>query len=62
MRDGALVLDAVVGEVFSEPNWPLLESTYLEPPFAARLGARVGLGSTPTSEEFVAALRATRKG
>ena len=48
MRDGRIVLDGVPSEVFAEPAWPALASTYLEPPFAATLGARLGLGSTPT--------------
>jgi energy-coupling factor transport system ATP-binding protein len=62
MRDGRLVLDGTVADVFSEPNWPLLESTYLEPPLAARLGARLGFGSTPSVPSFVEALRASPRG
>ena len=50
MRDGRIVLDGTVGEVFGEPNWGVLESTFLEPPLPARLGA------TPTAAAFVAAL------
>ena len=38
MRDGRLVLDGSVGEVFGQQNWPTLESTFLEPPLSARLG------------------------
>jgi energy-coupling factor transport system ATP-binding protein len=57
MRDGRLVLDGSVDEVFGQQNWPTLESTFLEPPLSARLGARLGLGSTPNAEAFVAALR-----
>ena len=56
MRDGRIVLDGTVGEVFGEPNWGVLESTFLEPPLPARLGARLGLGATPTAAAFVAAL------
>ncbi len=56
MREGRLVLDGPVGEVFSEPNWGILESTFLEPPLPARLGARLGFGATPTAESFVTAL------
>ncbi|MEX2548209.1 MAG: ABC transporter ATP-binding protein [Chloroflexota bacterium] len=56
LRDGELVLDDTVNEAFGEDNWPILESTYLEPPLPARLGARLGLGSTPTTAAFVAAL------
>ena len=33
-----------------------LASTYLEPPLAARVGARLGLGSTPTEQSLVEAL------
>jgi energy-coupling factor transport system ATP-binding protein len=57
MRDGRLVLDGSVDEVFGQQNWPTLESTFLEPPLSARLGARLGLGSTPNAEAFVEALR-----
>jgi hypothetical protein len=32
--------------------------TYLEPPLAARVGARLGLGGTPTEKTLVAALAA----
>lgn len=56
MRDGRVVLDGSVADVFSEKNWSVLESTFLEPPLPARLGARLGLGATPTKETFVTAL------
>ena len=39
--------------VFDETAWPTLASTYLEPPLAARVGARLGLGSTPTEASLV---------
>jgi energy-coupling factor transport system ATP-binding protein len=58
MRDGRLVLDGPTGQVFSAANWPTLESTYLEPPLPAQLGARLGLGPTPSDATFVAALAA----
>jgi energy-coupling factor transport system ATP-binding protein len=57
MGSGRLILDGPTAEVFSEPNWPTLASTFLEPPFPARLGARLGLGATPTDAAFVAALQ-----
>ena len=57
MRAGRIVLDGAPGEVFAESNWGVLASTYLEPPLAARAGARLGLGSTPTIESLLAALR-----
>jgi len=48
MRDGRIVLDGNPAEVFAEPAWETLASTFLEPPLASRIGARLGLGSTPT--------------
>jgi len=38
--------------------WETLASTYLEPPLAARVGDRLGLGGTPTEADLVAALGA----
>jgi energy-coupling factor transport system ATP-binding protein len=57
MLDGGVVLDGSVAEVFGEQNWSVLESTFLEPPLSARLGARLDLGATPTVDAFVSALR-----
>jgi energy-coupling factor transport system ATP-binding protein len=56
MRDGRIVLDGTPGDVFAEPAWKTLRSTFLEPPLAARIGARLGLGPTPTDEALLAAL------
>ncbi len=56
MRAGRIVLDGAPAEVFAEPAWPTLASTYLEPPLAARVGARLGLGATPTDAALVEAL------
>jgi hypothetical protein len=56
MRAGAVVADGTPFEVFSPERAGLLASTGLEPPVAARLGARLGLGSTPTPEDLLAAL------
>jgi energy-coupling factor transport system ATP-binding protein len=56
MRDGRIVLDGTPGDVFGEPAWKTLGSTFLEPPLAARIGARLGLGPTPTDEALLAAL------
>jgi len=56
MRDGRIVLDGTPAEVFAESAWPTLASTFLEPPLAARVGARLGLGSTPTDAALEAAL------
>ena len=58
MRDGLVVLDGRPADVFAETAWPLLESTFLEPPLAARVGARLKLGSTPTDRDLLAALSA----
>jgi energy-coupling factor transport system ATP-binding protein len=56
MRDGRIVLDGTPAEVFAETSWPTLASTFLEPPLPARIGARLGLGSTPTDEALLAAV------
>jgi energy-coupling factor transport system ATP-binding protein len=58
MRAGSIVLDGTPAEVFDEPNRETLASTYLEPPLAATVGARLGVGRTPTEAALVAALRA----
>ena len=60
MRAGRIVLDGTPAAVFAEPTWPVLASTYLEPPLATRVGARLGLGSTPTEASLVEALDARR--
>jgi energy-coupling factor transport system ATP-binding protein len=57
MRDGQIVLDGSPGDVFAEPAWSTLASTFLEPPLASRIGARLGLGPTPTDEALLSALR-----
>ena len=57
MRAGTIVLDGSPAEVFAEEHWDLLASTYLEPTLAARAGARLGLGPTPTSDALIAALQ-----
>ena len=62
MREGRIVLDGAPDEVFAEAAWPTLASTFLEPPLAARVGARLGLGATPTDEELVEALAARGPG
>jgi energy-coupling factor transport system ATP-binding protein len=60
MRAGEVILDGSPETVFGEASWPVLASTYLEPPWPARLGAQLELGSTPTDASFVAALAARR--
>ena len=58
MGNGRVLLDGSPAEVFAETAWPTLASTYLEPTYAARVGARLGLGSTPTEADLVATLSA----
>ena len=58
MGGGRILSDGSPAEVFAESAWPVLASTYLEPPYAARVGARLGLGATPTEVALVAALTA----
>jgi len=58
MREGRIVLDGTPSEAFAEAAWPTLASTYLEPPLAALVGARLGLGATPTEASLVAAVEA----
>jgi energy-coupling factor transport system ATP-binding protein len=58
MRAGRIVLDGTPQAVFAEDAWPTLASTFLEPPLAARVGARLGLGATPTEAALVSALAA----
>jgi energy-coupling factor transport system ATP-binding protein len=58
MRAGRIVLDGTPGEVFAEESWATLASTFLEPPLPARLGARLGVGRTPTEAALVEAIAA----
>ena len=58
MRAGRIILDGTPAEAFAEAAWTTLASTYLEPPLAARVGARLGLGATPTEATLVGALTA----
>jgi len=58
MRAGRIVLDGTPADVFAAASWDVLASTYLEPPLAARVGARLGVGSTPTEASLVEALAA----
>jgi energy-coupling factor transport system ATP-binding protein len=60
MGAGRVILDGTPAEVFAEPAWPALRSTNLEPPLAARVGARLDLGPTPTEAALVAAIVARR--
>jgi energy-coupling factor transport system ATP-binding protein len=56
MRGGRLIADGSPGAVFAQSHWELLATTFLVPPLAARVGARLGLGETPTQEALLAAL------
>jgi energy-coupling factor transport system ATP-binding protein len=58
MRAGRISLDGPPADVFAEANWATLAATYLEPPLAARVGARLGLGSTPTEAALIDAVAA----
>ncbi|MEJ7749675.1 MAG: ABC transporter ATP-binding protein [Candidatus Limnocylindrales bacterium] len=56
MSGGRVTIEGGPASVFAEPAWPVLSSANLEPPHAARIGARLGLGSTPTEASLVDAL------
>jgi energy-coupling factor transport system ATP-binding protein len=60
MGAGTILLDGSPANVFAESAWPTLASTYLEAPLAARAGARLGLGATPTESSLVEALVSAR--
>ena len=60
MRAGRISLDGTPAEVYAEANWPALGETNLEPPLPARVGVRLGLGSTPTDAVLVEALAGRR--
>jgi energy-coupling factor transport system ATP-binding protein len=56
MRAGRIILDGPPSRVFAAESWDALRSTFLEPPLAAVVGDRLGLGPTPTDESLVTAL------
>jgi energy-coupling factor transport system ATP-binding protein len=58
LRAGKVILDGSPAEVFAPASREALASTFLEPPYAAVVGDRLGLGSTPTEASLVAALAA----
>jgi energy-coupling factor transport system ATP-binding protein len=62
MRAGRVILDGPPATAFAEEAWEALGSTYLEPPLAARVGARLGLGATPTDASLIEALAAPGSG
>ena len=57
MGDGRVILDGSPETVFGRDSWERLRSTFLEPPFAALVGDRLGLGPTPTERSLVEAMR-----
>jgi energy-coupling factor transport system ATP-binding protein len=57
MRDAKVVLDGSPEDVFAERNWIVLKSTNLGPPYAAQIGHKLDLGSTPTAASVIAELR-----
>jgi energy-coupling factor transport system ATP-binding protein len=61
LREGRVVLEGTPSSVFGEPSWEALRSTYLEPPLPAVIGARLGLGATPTDSALLAALSSARR-
>jgi energy-coupling factor transport system ATP-binding protein len=58
LRAGRVVLDGPPAEAFAAPAWEALRSTGLEPPAAAVLGERLGVGPVATEADLVAALAA----
>ena len=62
MRAGRVILDGAPAQVFARESWDALASTYLEAPLAARIGDRLGLGSTPTDDALVEAVGSARDG
>jgi energy-coupling factor transport system ATP-binding protein len=58
LAQGRVVMDGSPADVFAEAGRPLLRSAGLEPPVAAILGARLGLGSTPTEAALLASAAA----
>jgi ABC-type cobalt transport system, ATPase component len=59
---GRVVLDGPPASVFAESSWDALRSTYLEPPLAAVVGERLGIGATPTDEALLAAIGSATMG
>jgi energy-coupling factor transport system ATP-binding protein len=57
MSEGRVIGDDRPETIFAEWSWPMLASTHVEPPIAARVGAALGLGSTPSEASLLAAVR-----
>lgn len=58
MRAGRIVLDGAPVAVFAPDRWSSLTSAHVEPPPAARVGAALGVGSTPRDDDLVRRLLA----
>ncbi|OGO58840.1 MAG: hypothetical protein A2V85_00445 [Chloroflexi bacterium RBG_16_72_14] len=58
MRAGRVILDGPPVTVFAAEHAGALASTFLEAPLAARLGERLGLGTTPSESALLDALAA----
>jgi energy-coupling factor transporter ATP-binding protein EcfA2 len=56
MREGRIAADGTAKDVFAPQAAEVLASTGLEPPVSADIGARLGIGSTPTETALVTAL------
>jgi len=61
LAEGRVELDGTPADVFAQAAWPTLRASGLEPPYAAVLGARMGLGSTPTEAALLGASSASRQ-
>jgi energy-coupling factor transport system ATP-binding protein len=57
MGNGRIVFDGSTAQAFAESNWPTLRSTNLSPTYPALVGAKLGLGSTPTEAALIAAIK-----
>ena len=58
LRGGRVLADGSPGEVFARSRWPDLRSTGLEPPEAAVIANRLGLGGVATEAELIGAMAA----
>jgi energy-coupling factor transport system ATP-binding protein len=58
LRAGRVVFDAPPAEAFARPAWETLRSTGLEPPAAAVLAERLGLGPVASEAALIGALAA----
>jgi energy-coupling factor transport system ATP-binding protein len=60
LRGGGVILDGSPEEVFAANNRDALRSTNLGPPYAAQIGHKFGLGSTPSAASLVKELQAAQ--